>query len=119
MATAKDFVARVSQIDGVAGCLLIKDNGACLGDTLGDVENYTALLLDSIAGSNEIMEKTGFSYCRHISFQRNCEENFYIFPIGHYLLGVLLHPDNSEPVMIEQVSLLINRVSIGGSAVVS
>ena len=118
MASAKDFVSRVSQIDGVSGCLLIKDNGACLGHTLGDVENYTTLLLDSANFSNEIMEKTGFSYCRHISFQRSCDKNFYIFPINNYFLGVLLNADCSEVKLLDQVAKLVNRVSIGGATVV-
>lgn len=117
MATAKDFVSRVDQIDGVAGCLLIKENGASLGQTLDDVDTYSSLLLNSVELSNEVMEKTGFSYCRHISFQRSNDENFYIFPIRNYLLGVLLNADCSEPVMLEQVAQLINRVSVGGSVV--
>ncbi len=117
MATAKDFVARVDQIDGVAGCLLIKDNGASLGHTLDDVESYTALLLDSHNLSAEVMEKMGFSYCRHLSFQRANNENFYVFPIRNYLLGVLLDADCSELVMVERVAQLINRVSVGGSVV--
>jgi hypothetical protein len=117
MATAKDFVARVDQVDGVTGCLLIKENGVSLGQTLDDVDTYTSLLLDSVKLSNEVMEKTGFSYCRHISFQRSSEESFYIFPIKNYLLGVLLNADCSEPVMLEQVARLINRVSVGGSVV--
>ena len=117
MATAKDFVARIDQIDGVAGCLLIKENGSSLGQTLDDIDTYTALLLDSFKSSNEVMEKIGFSYCRHISFQRSNDESFYVFPISHYLLGVLLNSDGSEPLMLEQVSQLINRVSVGGSVV--
>lgn len=119
MATAKDFVAKIDQVEGVAGCLLIKNNGTSLGQTLDNVEGYTTLLLDSANLSNQIMENIGFSYCRHISFQRSNDESFYIFPISNYLLGVVLNADCSEHAMLEHVSQLINRVSVGGSAVSS
>jgi len=117
MATAKDFVTKIDQIEGVAGCLLIKNDGTSLGQTLDDIEGYTTLLMDYAYLSNPIMENLGFSYCRHISFQRSNDENFYIFPISNYLLGVVLNTDCSEYAMLERVSQLINRVSVGGSAV--
>ncbi len=31
MATAKDFVVRVDQVEGVDGCLLVKRTGVCWG----------------------------------------------------------------------------------------
>ena len=119
MATAKDFVSKVDQVEGVAGCLLIKNNGITLGQTLPDGEAYKTLLLDSTHVSSQIMEDIGFSYCRHISFQRGNDESFYVFPISNYLLGVALNADCSEHAMLEQVSRLINRVSVGGASVVS
>ena len=44
MATAKDFVGRVNQIAGVAGCLLIRSDGLVVDQTLDDVEGYSSLL---------------------------------------------------------------------------
>ena len=45
MATAKEFVARVNKIDGVSGCLLIRDDGALLGQAIDDPEIYSTLLV--------------------------------------------------------------------------
>lgn len=111
MASATDFVNRISQIEGIAGCLLVKDHGALLGKTIDDPEVYTTLLQVSSALSGEIMGHVGFSYCRHICFSRLNMQNFYVFPIDKYLLGVVQQPDCSISAMLERVYQLIGRVS--------
>ena len=119
MATAKDFVGRINQIDGVAGCVLIKDDGVLLGQTLDDPEVYSTLLQVSAGLSNEIMDKVGFSYCRYLSFNRINNQNFYVFPIDNYLLGIVQQADCSVAAMLEIVNQLIGRVSTGGAGTVS
>ncbi len=111
MASATDFVNRISQIEGVAGCLLVRGDGALLGKTIDDPEVYTALLQVSSSLSDEIMGHVGFSYCRHICFSRLNMQNFYVFPIDKYLLGVVQQPNCSIAVMLESVYQLIGRVS--------
>ncbi|MCK5912534.1 MAG: roadblock/LC7 domain-containing protein [Desulfuromusa sp.] len=115
MATAKDFVGRINQIDGVAGCLLIKNDGVLFGQTVDDAEVYSALLQISNSLSADIMEKIGFSYCRHISFSRTNNQNFYVFPIDNYLLGIVQKSDCSVAPMLETVYRFINRVATGRS----
>ena len=119
MATAKEFIARINQIDGVADCLLIKDDGVLLGQTLDDPEVYSTLMQISAGLSIDIMDKIGFSYCRYISFNRTNNQRFYIFPIENYLLGIVQQADCSVDVMLEIVYQLIGRVSIGGTRIVS
>ena len=119
MATAKDFIARVDQLDGVTGCLLIRANGSCIGQTLEGIDAYTALIQESVKLSNDIMDKNGFSFCRNISFQRGDNGIFYIFPIKNYFLGVLLNADCSRSTILERVYRLINRVSVAGTVVVT
>ena len=119
MATAKDFITRVDQIDGVNGCLLIRANGSCIGQTLEDIDAYTVLIQDSVKLSDDIMEKNGFSFCRNISFRRGDNGSFYVFPIKNYFLGVLLDADCSKSTILERVYQLINRVSVAGSVVVT
>ncbi|MDX2480882.1 MAG: roadblock/LC7 domain-containing protein [Desulfuromusa sp.] len=119
MATAKDFVGRVNQIDGVAGCLLVTNDGLVLGQTLDDPEVYSAMMQLSADLSEHIMSSIGFSYCRYLSFNRVNLQNFYIFPIEKYLLGIVQHEDCSVAPMLEQVYQLIGRVSTGGPGPVS
>ena len=117
MATAVDFVDRVNQINGVAGCVLVKNDGTLLGKTLDDSEVYSTLLQVTSGLSGDIMSNVGFSYCRYVSFNRPNMQNFYVFPIEKYLLGVVQQPDCSVAAMLEKVYHLIGRVSTreGGS----
>ncbi len=115
MATAKEFVVRVNKIDGVAGCLLVRNDGVLLGQTLDDPEVYSTLLVISNSRSREIMEKTGFSFCRHISFGRSSKRDFYVFPIDKYLLGVVQRSDSYVPDMLDAIYRLVGRVSTGDS----
>ena len=119
MATAKDFVDRINQIDGVAGCLLIKDDGVQYGQTLDDPEAYSALMQISSGLSADIMDKIGFSYCHHLSFNRINNQNFYVFPIDNYLLGIVQQADCSVTAMLEIVYQLIGRVSTSGAKTAS
>ena len=111
MATAKDFVGRVNQIAGVAGCLLIRSDGMVVDQTLDDVEGYSSLLQISSGLAADIMNNTGFSHCRYLNFQRINDQNFYIFPIDQYLLGIVQQTDCSVNEMLEQVFNLIDKVS--------
>lgn len=116
MATAKDFIAHVDKVDGVEGCLLLREDGALLGQTIDDPEIYSTLLLISSGGSGEVKKSAGFSYCRHLSFNRENKQHFHVFPIDKYLLGVTQRSDCYVPDMLESVYRLINRVSTGNSA---
>ncbi|RLB73896.1 MAG: hypothetical protein DRH07_00210 [Deltaproteobacteria bacterium] len=111
MATAKDFVERVSQIAGVAGCLLIRSDGMVVDQTSDDVEGYSSLLQISSGLAADIMNGTGFSHCRYINFQRTNNQSFYIFPIDQYLLGIIQQEDCSVNEMLEQVFSLLDKVS--------
>jgi len=111
MATAVDFVERVNQIDGVAGCLLVNSDGTLLGKTLDNPEVYSTLLQVTSGLSGEIMSNVGFSYCRYISFNRFNMQNFYVFPIDKFLLGVVQQADCSVSAMLERVYQLIGKVS--------
>ena len=111
MATAKDFVKRINQFVGVAGCVLIRDDGSLVDGTSDDVEGYSSLLQVSSDLAGDIMNSTGFSHCRYISFQRINNQCFYVFPIDQYLLGIIQQADCSVSEMLEQVFYLIDKVS--------
>ena len=119
MATAKEFVDRINQIDGVAGCLLVRNDGTALGQTLDDQEVYSTLLQISSRLFGEIMNNVGFSHCRYLCFNRLNMQHFYVLPIEKYLLGVVQQADCSVATMLERVYQLIGRVSTSGAVTVS
>lgn len=115
MATAKDFVVRISKVPGVSGCLLIKRDGTLVGRAIEDPENYTILMQISGGVAQEIQEKIGVNHCRSVNFGGQGEDNFYVFPIDGYLLGLVAQPGTEHSVMVDEVSRLIGRVTTGGT----
>ena len=119
MATAKDFVDRINRIAGVAGCLLVRNDGQVIGQTVADNEVDSALLQISSGLARDIMTNVGFSHCHYISFNRVNNQTFYIFPVEKYLLGVTQRADCSVADMLEQVSRLVGRVYTKGAKTVA
>ena len=117
MATAKEFVARISDVDGVAGCLLTRAEGELLGSSLEDPDLYTPLMSLAATMAQGVMDKIGFSYCRYLAFNRAGKENFYLFLIDRFYLGVLLEAECYIPDMLQSVLRLIGRVTTGGATV--
>ena len=115
MATAKDFVARISKVAGVSGCLLIRRDGTLVGRAIDDPENYTILMQISGGLAHDIQDNIGASSCRSVNFGRQGEDNFYVFPIDNYLLGVVPQPGAERIAMLDEVYRLIGRVTTGTS----
>ena len=113
MATANEFIARISAIEGVEGCLLVRDDGQLLAQSIEDAETYSSLLVISGGYAREIMLKAGFSYCRFLSFRCEGNQNFHVFPIDRYFLGVVQSPDCRLSEMIDNVTQLVSRVIKG------
>ncbi len=111
MANAKEFVARINSIDGVSGCLLVRNDGVLLGQTIDDPEVFSTLMVICGGLAQEIQSRIGFSYCRHLNFSRSSKRNFYVFPIETYLLGVVQRTDCYVPEMLDRIYRLISRVS--------
>ena len=119
MATAKDFVERINRIAGVAGCLLVRNDGQVISQTVDDNEVDSDLLQISSGLARDIMTNVGFSHCHYISFNRVNNQTFYIFPIEKYLLGVTQQADCSVADMLDQVSRLVGKVSTNGAKTVA
>ncbi|MFO7811817.1 MAG: roadblock/LC7 domain-containing protein [Pelovirga sp.] len=115
MATAKDFVTRISKVPGVSGCLLIKRDGTLVGRAVEDPENYTILMQISGSLAHDIQENIGASSCRSVNFGCRDEGNFYVFPIDNYLLGVVAQMGEDHIEMLDEVYRLIGRVTTGNS----
>lgn len=113
MATAKEFVDRISNIEGVSGCLLVREDGEILGRSLEDPDLYTSLMIHGGISARGIMDKVGFSYCRYLSFNREGKEHFHLFPIDKFYLGVIQTSECYVPDMLQAVLRLIGRVTTG------
>ncbi len=110
MATIKDFLTRVKSIEGVAGCLLTKKDGALLGHIINDHEKLPPLLVICSNYALDIMEKTGFAHCQSMSFNRQNGQNFHVFLFQHYYLGVVQTPDCQLKEMLVKINRLLSLV---------
>jgi len=114
MATVKEFLIRINQIEGVDGCLLIKDDGSPLGHMIDDAKKLSSLLTIGGKYARDIMDKAGFTYCRHLTFDRENGEKFYLFPVDKFYLGLMQTPDCPEEEMIKKVNYLLSLVKTSG-----
>ena len=116
MATAKEFIERVSEVPGVDGCVLVREDGEILGGTFEDPDLYTSLMILGGTSACGLMEKVGSSHCSYLSFHRKGKQNFNLFPIGQFYLGLIQTPVCNAPAMLQAVLHLIGRVTTGSSA---
>ncbi|MFO7766225.1 MAG: hypothetical protein R6V33_07315 [Pelovirga sp.] len=115
MATAKDFIVRVSKVAGVSGCLLIKQDGTLVGRAIDDPENYTILMQISGSLARDISDYIGASNCRCINFGCLGQQHFFVFPIDRYLLGVVAQSQEDQATMLDEIYRLVGRVTTGQS----
>ena len=110
MATVKDFLTRIKNIEGVAGCLLIKKDGSLLGHIIKEPEKFPPLLIICGNYARDIMEKTGFAHCQSITFNRQSGHNFHIFLFQQYYLGITQTRDCPLKDMLAKVNHLLSLV---------
>jgi hypothetical protein len=110
MATIKDFLTRIKNIEGVAGCLLTKRDGSLLGHIINDHDKLPPLLVICSNYAQDIMVKTGFAHCQSISFNRQSGQNFHIFLFQQYYLGVIQTPDCPLKEMLAKINNLLSLV---------
>ncbi len=115
MATIKDFLTRIKNIEGVAGCLLIKSDGSLLGHMINDPDKLPPLLIICSNYARDLMEKTGFTHCQSISFNRLGGHNFHMFLFQQYYLGIIQTRDCPQKSMLAKVNHLLSLVKGGDS----
>lgn len=115
MATIHDFLARINKIEGVAGCLLVKDDGHVLAHLVDGPGDYSSLIAICSKHALTIMETSGFSFFRSLSFAQGKGQGFHIFPLQQYYLGVIQQPDYPVEKVITHVNHLLSHVKAGSS----
>ncbi|MBM9514124.1 roadblock/LC7 domain-containing protein [Desulfogranum marinum] len=115
MATVKDFLARINTIEGVGGCLLVKDDGHILAHLVDGPADYSSLIAICSKQALAIMETSGFSFFRSLSFAQSKGQGLHIFPLQQYYLGVIQQPGYPVEKVISQVNHLLSHVKAGSS----
>lgn len=115
MATIKEFLARINKIEGVTGCLLVKNDGHILAHLVDNPIDYSSLITICSKYALTIMETSGFSFFRSLSFAQDKGQGFHLFPLQQYYLGIIQQPDYPAEKVINHVNHLLSHVKAGSS----
>ncbi len=106
MATIKDFT-KIIKIKGVKKYILVKNNGKVAAHDIEDPKTIAMVVLRCGRNSD--------SFClprfKFLLFKRDNNENFFIFPVGNYYLGVIQENDISNLILVGRVLQFIKDLS--------
>lgn len=98
MATIKEF-EKIAEIAGVKSYILVKNNGSVAARQIEEPERIARIVLRCGQNSDAI----GVSRFRYLVLARENRENFIIFPIGNYYLGVVKEKNIDSMVLVNSV----------------
>ncbi len=116
MATLQDFVQRVRRIKGVARFLLLRSDGRLLAHNLERPEGFSELMPLIGLGSRSIQKSMGFSRFNYFMVGRKQGENFLVFSLGSYQLGVEVAPECSGPEVADGIMELLRKTRVQSKA---
>lgn len=110
MASAKDFINRIKTVEGVAGCLLVRDDGTMLARTHRFPDEYSTLLILSTQYAENIQGAAGFSYLRFLSFYREGGNHYHIFKFQKFYLGVAQARECDQVKMLNRLDQILGAI---------
>lgn len=106
MATLSNF-ARIAEIKDVAYYVLVKNDGTIARHNAEQPESLAKMVLACGLNCDKI-EKARFTY---FVYSLGNRENYLIFPVGNYYLGVLLQTDIDVDLMVNTIIKFIRGLS--------
>lgn len=111
MANLEAFAQRVLKIDGVEQFIFIRNDGHILIHNVENPETLSALVAFTGLSGEAMRAVIGATYFRHLHISRQNKENFLIFPLDNYFLGILQHSEAYTPDVIHRVARLIQAIT--------
>ncbi len=120
MATKEQFAEQIARVPGVKNYLLARGDGRVLVHNLSGAERLASMMVIGGLCSERIRALSGLNCLRYLVLGRTGQENFLVFPLEKYLLGVVQHPEVPPGEVAQGVSafieqLLRSRNSNGGA----
>ena len=106
MATLSDF-AKIAGIKGVENYMLVKNDGTIASHNTEHPESLAKMVLDCGLNCDKI-EKARFT-C--FVFSRGTRENYFIFPVGNYYLGLQQQADIDAALIVNTIIEFIRGLS--------
>lgn len=105
MATIKEF-AEIAEISGVKNYILVKNNGSIAARQIEEPDRIARVVLRCGKNSDAI----GVPRFRYLMLARNNRENFIIFPVGNYYLGVIKEKNIDSMALVNSVLEFIDNL---------
>lgn len=105
MATIDEF-RRVAEIEGVKSFILVRDDGEIAARNMDEAESIAAMVLR--CGRNP--ERIGTARYRYQVFGRKGGEDFFIFPVGNYYLGVIKEREIDSGLLVDGVLYFVKAL---------
>jgi len=110
MASVEEFIKRIKAIEGVAACLLTRDDGTMLARTHRFSNEHTTLLILSMQLAGNIRESAGFSYLRFLSFYREGGNHFHVFRFQKFYLGVAQARECDQMKLLNRLEQMLGAI---------
>lgn len=110
MASAQDFINRIKKIEGVAGCLLIREDGTTLARTHRFPDEYSTLLILSTQHAESIQAAAGASYTSFLSFHRAGGNHYHVFKFQKFYLGVAQAQECDQIKLLAKLSQILEKL---------
>ncbi|MFP4350442.1 MAG: hypothetical protein ACOC3W_03580 [Thermodesulfobacteriota bacterium] len=111
MANLETFAQRVLKIEGVEQFIFIRNDGHILIHNVENPQSLSALTAFTGLSGEALRTVIGTTYFKHLSFSRRSKENFLIFPLNNYFLGILQHAEAYTPDVVQRVNRLIQAIT--------
>jgi len=106
MTTLEEF-SKIIEIDCLKQYILIKNNGIILANTMAKAKNIVDFVL---ACGDNCRALTNYRVM-FFMFPRDNHENFFIFSLGKYYLGVVKNQGADDGMLVKKVLTFINDLS--------
>jgi len=113
MASAKDFVNRIKTLEGVAGCLLVRDDGTMLARTHRFPDEYATLFILANQYAENIQAAAGSSYLKFLSFYRAGGNHYHVFKFQNFYLGVAQARECDQVKLLGQLDQILGAIKDG------
>jgi len=107
MATVKEFSQLIKKY-GVKQYIIVKNNGTIMAQHHIEEPDRVA---DFVLACGRNCDASGSVRFRFLLFSSSSCENFFVFPVGNYYLGMVQEQDADDRVLVKNILTSINDLS--------
>lgn len=112
MSGMEQFSQHIVQIKGVDNFMVFRHDGHILTHNLGQPEKLTSLTAICGIGAQTIQKTMGFSPFRYMVFTREHNQNFVVFTLDKFYVGIVVKLGSNLFELIEDVAKFLFKIKI-------